>query len=49
VVPQNYTFDVGGTKEVKIKRAGYEKQLVMEKVCISNDHHKFTPYIILTR
>jgi hypothetical protein len=42
VVPQNYTFDVGSAKEVKIRRAGYEKQLVMEKLCTVNDHHKFT-------
>jgi hypothetical protein len=46
-MPQNYTVDVKGAKEIKIRSTVYEKQYVMVMLCITTYGRKLPPYIIL--
>jgi hypothetical protein len=39
-MPQNYTVDAKGAKEVKIRSKNCEKQNVMVILCITADGHK---------
>jgi hypothetical protein len=45
---QNYSVDVKGAGEVKIKSTGYEKQHVMVMLYIIADGHKLPPCVILS-
>jgi hypothetical protein len=47
-MPQNYTVHAEGEKDVKIRKAGYQKQQVMVMMCITADGHEFPPYNVLT-
>lgn len=48
-MPRATTVDVTGTREVRVRTAGCEKQRVTVMLCITADGRKLPPYIIFKR
>lgn len=48
-MPRNYTVNVKGAKEVKLRSTGYEKHRITVMLCVTADGKKLPAYIILTR
>lgn len=48
-MPVAYTVNEKGTKEVKMRSAGYEKQRATVMLCCTADGHKLPPYIVFKR